>query len=194
MWDKDAKTGKQHAWSKPFVERQDAIDFAKKNGLQKRHVKSRPAGYVVERPLTETRLLKFNQFINLAENIFTVGPSGQKIKNAHLKSPHHATLSGLGLTHTGTGKTDSHPMYKYDGPPVDQDKIHKAMIKHGYETAEGGSADDKHHCHTYYHPQRGIGLWVTHIHTPKKNTTSTTEIDFHHRIKSNGALAKHDNG
>lgn len=48
-WVKDPKTGKDLNFSEPFRNRQDALDFAKKNGLGPSNVKSRPAGYIVER-------------------------------------------------------------------------------------------------------------------------------------------------
>lgn len=44
MWMNEAET-----ISKPFANRYDAIEFAFKNRLNLKNVKSRPAGYVVER-------------------------------------------------------------------------------------------------------------------------------------------------
>jgi hypothetical protein len=48
-WYKD-KEGKTYPFSKPFDSRNNAVEFAKKHGLGKSAVKSRPAGYVVEKP------------------------------------------------------------------------------------------------------------------------------------------------
>lgn len=48
-WAKDPKTGKEQSFSKPFVDKLKALEFAKKNGLGAKNVKSRPAGFVVEK-------------------------------------------------------------------------------------------------------------------------------------------------
>lgn len=48
-WYKD-KDGKEYPFSKPFDSKTNAHEFANKNGLGKSTVKSRPAGYVVEKP------------------------------------------------------------------------------------------------------------------------------------------------
>lgn len=125
-------------------------------------------------------MLKFNQFINEAV-----------IKNGHLKSPHHSTLTSLGLAHTGTGKTDSSPMYKYDGATIDHEKAHKALIGLGYKHETTTDTDPKHTSHHYSLDSKGLGMWLVHHHAKKK--TSATEIDFSKRIKSNGALVKRDN-
>lgn len=48
-WAVDTKTGVKMNFSKPFATKEAAILFAIKNGLGKKNVKSRPAGFVVER-------------------------------------------------------------------------------------------------------------------------------------------------
>lgn len=48
-WVVDQKTNKELNFSIAFKNRTDAIEFARVNGLGLNAVKSRPAGYVVER-------------------------------------------------------------------------------------------------------------------------------------------------
>jgi len=43
------QNGKELNFTKPFVKRTEAIKFAKSMGLGLKNVKSRPAGYVVEK-------------------------------------------------------------------------------------------------------------------------------------------------
>lgn len=44
----DPKTGRKTGIHGPFDSKEDAVEYAKKLGLGKRSVKSRPSGYVVE--------------------------------------------------------------------------------------------------------------------------------------------------
>jgi DNA repair exonuclease SbcCD ATPase subunit len=48
-WIEDPKTGKETNNSKPFNSKEEAVTFAVKNGLSAKNVRSRPAGYVVEK-------------------------------------------------------------------------------------------------------------------------------------------------
>lgn len=68
-WYKDAN-GKEYPFSKPFDSKSNAHEFAKKNGLSKRDVKSRPAGYVVEKPSVKEE-------VELDENL---GKASKKMK------------------------------------------------------------------------------------------------------------------
>lgn len=68
-WYKDAN-GKEYPFSKPFDSKSNAHEFAKKNGLSKRDVKSRPAGYVVEKP-------SIKEEVELDENL---GKASKKMK------------------------------------------------------------------------------------------------------------------